>query len=236
MKKKEPEIIFNVHEDSELEALAKAYVQAANTRKMTLTQANKVLAQIWREDITEPKAAEKLIKMPLEETEEQKIFRRKAEGLVDQYPEFVCRHGLTNNSEYRQYTIEVICAIHKMFLEKDRIQNSMLLYYIRDYFKQVSENPAYSNTTTIDYCKKHIFSTMNKLEFNTTKYSNVGCLRCVDMSYRPTVYKQKPDIDSSFRTIDYLVEPYLKEKEYDIRRSKTSTAVVQLIWLVETFF
>ena len=88
MKKKEPEIIFNVHDDSELEALAKAYVQAASARGMTATQAKEVLGQIWREDIAEPRKKENLLQMPLEETPEQNEFREKVKKFVEHYPEF----------------------------------------------------------------------------------------------------------------------------------------------------
>lgn len=236
MNKKDETLIFDVHKDAELEALAKAYVQAANKRKMTMTQASKIIAQIWREDITEPTQAKKLIQMPLDESACEAQFRSKVERLVDEYPEFIYHNGLKNNAEYRQYTITIICVIYKMFLEKDRIQGSTLLYYIRDYFKQVSENPDHSNTTTIHYFKENIFETLHSLIFATTQYSGIGCLRTVDTTFRPTIYKGRPDIQSIFRKIDKLVEPYLKIQEYECRKSKTITSIIQLIWFVETFF
>lgn len=235
-KEKDPKIIFDVHKDAELEALAKAYVQAAYARKMTQTQATQVLAQIWREDIIIPKEEKRLSEISLKETQKQKDFRKKVEKMVDEYPEFIYHRRLDSSSDYRQYTIEVICAIYKMFLEKDRIQGSTMLHFIRDYFMQSFSNPNYSNTTIIDYTRRHISSTLDSLYFSTTKYSGIKFLRHVDLNSKPTIYQSEPSLQSSLRKISSLYEPYAKRQEYLSRNSKTATAVIELIWFVETFF
>ncbi len=236
MKKKANTSIFDVHKDSELEALAKAYVQAAHKRKMTMTESNKIIAQIWREDITEPEKNQKLTLMPLQENEDQKLFREKVEKLISEYPEFITSANSLDSEDRKPYTVEIICAIHKYFAEKDRIQMSILLYYIRDYFIQIFKEKKFCNTTKISYCIEHIFFVLNHLVFDTTKYSGIGCLKNVNYTYRPKISENHPSPATSFSRIDNLAEPYLKEKEYDIRRSKTSTAIIQLIWFIETFF
>lgn len=236
MKKKANTSIFDVHKDSELEALAKAYVQAAHKRKMTMTESSKIIAQIWREDITEPEKNQKLTLMPLQENEDQKLFREKVEKLIAEYPEFITSANSLDSEDRKPYTVEIICAIHKYFAEKDRIQMSILLYYIRDYFIQIFKEKKFCNTTKISYCIEHIFFVMDNLVFNTTHFSGIGCLKNVDYTYRPKFSENYLGPATSFSRIDNLAEPYLKEKEYDVRRSKTSTSIIQLIWFVETFF
>lgn len=236
MKKKANTSIFDVHKDSELEALAKAYVQAAHKRKMTMTESSKIIAQIWREDITEPEKNRKLILMPLQENEDQKLFREKVEKFIAEYPEFIPGTSSLDSEERKQYTVEIICAICKYFVEKDRIQMSTLLYYIRDYFIQVFKEKKFCNTTKISYFIEHIFFVLNLLVFDTTKFSGIGCLKNVNYSYRPQISEKHPSPATSFSRIDNLAEPDIKEKEYDVRRSKTSTSIIRLIWFVETFF
>lgn len=237
MKKKEPTSTFDVHKDSELEALAKAYVQAAHKRKMTMTDSSKIIAQIWREDITEPQKAQKLITMPLKETEDQMVFRTKAEKMIEEYPEFVCNFAKMDIATRKQFSIEIICAIHKVFQEKDRIQSNTLVYYIRDYFSQILKNSEYNNTTIISHFKQHIFNTLELyFVFNTTNYSGIGCFGNVDTAFRPFYQENIHRVQLPFCNIDHLLEPYLKEKEYAVRRSQTSTAIIRLIWFVETFF
>lgn len=241
MKKKEPEIIYNVHEDAELETLAKAFVQAASNRNMTMTQASSVIAQIWREDITAPEVEKKMIRMSLDETDEQLAFREKVVEFIDTYPEFIRFYNNPMLSKSwpgsKQFTIELICAIYKMFTEEDTVQASTLNNYIRDYFKQrFHDDPNYSNPTTIWTFKEHIFETIDHLRFKTTRYADIGSYRYVDKTFVPTITDKPFLCGAELEPISYIADPYLQEREYVKRRAKTTTKIIQLIWIIETFF
>lgn len=235
MKKRDPDN-FDVHKDAELEALAKAYVQAANNRKMTLTQANKVIAQIWQEDVLIPNRQAKLLKMPLIENTIQKEFRAKAERFLQQYPEFVLS---TNNkdvfAERQKFTLDIICAINKMFYEESSISSDSIYKYVRDYFKQISDDPAYWNSIDIHRFTEHIFDQLYFLVFKVTGAATRG-LRYTDTQYLPTYSLEHPGNYISLVRITSLADPYLKLREYDLRASKTATNVINLIWVIETFF
>lgn len=232
--------IFDVHKDAELEAFAKAYVQAANQRNLTMTQSSKIIAQIWREDITNPKVEEKLIRMPLEETEIQKHFRKKVNKFIKQFPEFVYLHDAPAHQEklkeYTQYTIELICALYKMYLEKREIKTTTFPYYIRDYFKQIFNDPLYYNTTHINHFVTYIFMRLGYLIFNLGDYSGIYRLRYVDKSVFPTLSKQNTFLSKGLGTIDCVSEPYELMLEYDTRKGKSLRQVIQLIWVIKTFF
>lgn len=237
MKKKEPEIIFNIHEDSELEALAKAYVQAANARNMTSTQAKAIIGQIWREDITDPIKKAKLQKMPLKETPQQEVFREKAKKFVEQYPEFNLFYKDERRPHFKDYTLEVICAIHKMFTEEDYITLSSAKRYIKDYFKQTSEIPFYYNDRYVNRFTSHILEQVSNLTFKTTdEFSGVGVLQFVDTTFTPIFSTDYPTSSQSYARISWLHEPYKKCEEYDCRKNKTNTSIIHLIWVIETFF
>lgn len=238
MKKKEPEIIFNVHDDSELEALAKAYVQAASARGMTATQAKEVLGQIWREDIAEPRKKENLLQMPLEETPEQNEFREKVKKFMEHYPEFnFCLPENPNNQFLKEYAIEIICAIYKMFEEEDHITLGSMTKYLRDYFKQTSRDPFYYHYRRIDRYPQWLLSKVNNLYFRTTgKHSKINyCFMCVDASFMPIFSSEKLS-DKNYVKITSLIEPYQKRNEYDCRMNPTISDIINLIWVIETFF
>ena len=124
-----------------------------------------------------------------------------------------------------------------MFIEEDTIHSSTLNNYIRDYFKQrFQEDPDFSNPTTIWTSKEHIFRTIDHLRFKTTKYADIGSYRHVDKTFIPTITDKPLLCGSELEPISYIVEPHLQEKEYVQRRAKTTTKVIQLIWIIETFF
>lgn len=238
MKKREPEIIFNVHNDCELEALAKAYVQATNARGMNATQAKDIIAQIWREDIAEPRKKENLLQMPLEETPEQKEFREKVKKFMDYYPEFnFCSPESSRSQFLKEYAIEIICAIFKMFDEEDYITLSSMTRYLRDYFKQTSRDPYYYNYRHIDRFPQRLLSKVDNLYFrNTGKHSTINyCFMCVDASFMP-IFSSEHLADQNYSKIHSLIEPYQKRNEYDCRMNPTVISIINLIWVIETFF
>ena len=237
MKKKETTPIFDVHTDSELEALAKAFVQAAHARKMTSTQAGAIIAQIWRENIYTPQKREKLLKMPLEEPAETKAFREKVRKFVGHYPQLTLWYAkYPNNSFYREYTINILCAIHKMFVEEDYITSTSLERYLRDYFRQTNGERFYYDYNRIHWFPKSLLETAGELIFKTTgEYAELGTAREVDKTFLPVFSNEEPTEKNMVR-IDFLSEPRQKRNEYDCRMNPTIISIINMIWVIETFF
>ena len=236
MKAQDDKSNFNVKVDAELEALAKAYVQAANKRKISMTQANKIITQVWKENIdiqtnnSIPSTSRQI------HPEINAKIREKIEHMVDEYPEFIYSNGLSNNADYRFYTISIISLICKMYSEKERIQKTTLVHYIRDYFLETSDNPDYCKSTTISCFINHIFETLYSLNFATTSAPKMGLLKHVDTSYRPTIYKGTKFSHQILRKVDYLVEADIKLHEYKGKKTQTITTIIYLAWFIETFF
>lgn len=238
MKKKDDSAIFNVTNDAELEALAKAYIQAAHKRHFTMTQATQTISQLWKQEFALQET--NFIFTPPEETPEQKIFREKTEKFIAHFPEFVQFYGSPvsqkDMKDHAKYTVELICGFYKMFLEEDDIKSSTLIEFVSKYLKQISENPDYYNATKVKSFKEYIFMRLEYLTFKVGPYSGIGCLHKTDLSYFPTLSKQKGCVGNDLRTIKWISEPREKLLQYDARKNITLTKVVQLIWVIETFF
>lgn len=212
-----------------------------------MTQSSSIITQIWREDIIAPVekkvvlTEQKLTPISLEENDEQKLFREKANRFLEHYPDFVHQSHLSSSDdihEHKNYTLEVICAIYKAFLEMDSIQDTTLTHFIRAHFEKILNKEYYTKLPTINLYKNHIFTMLNLLWFKSSELVRVSgrCLRCTDTSYMPTISNKKPDWSSGFINIDYAAEPFAKLREYAVRKSKTTENVIGLIWFVETFF
>lgn len=238
MKKKEDSAIFNVTNDAELEALAKAYIQAAHKRHFTMTQATQTISNLWKKEFALQKT--NFIFTQPKETLEQKAFREKTKKFISHFPEFVQFYkspvSQRDIESHAEYTVEVICGFYKMFLEEDNIKSSTLIEFVSNYLKQISENPDYYSPTKVKSFKEYIFMRLEYLTFKVGNYSGIGCLRKADLSYFPTISKQKGCVGDDLRTIKWISDPHEKLLQYDSRKNITLTKVVQLIWVIETFF
>lgn len=236
MNSQDDTLIFNVQNDAELEALGKAYVQAANKRKISMTQATNIIVQLWKENI-DTQTKNNISSKSHQITPKIKAeLVKKIEHMVDEYPEFIYSSGLSNNAEYRKYTISIISLICQMHFEKERIQKTMLVHYIRDYFLETSGNPEYCKSITISCFIDHIFETLYSLNFAATNAPSKGLLKHVDTTRRPTIYKGTKFSHQVLRKVDYLVEPDLKLQEYRGKKAQTITTIIYLVWFIETFF
>ncbi len=238
MKKKENSPLFNVTNDAELEALAKAYIQAAHKRQFTMTQTTQLICQIWKEEIAQKEKS--IVLTPPKETTEQIIFREKTEKFINHFPDFVQPYGgplsqadMENNAKY---AVEVICGFYKMLLEEDNIKSSSLIEFVSKYLKQISDTPEYSSATKVKSFKDYIFMKLEYLIFKVEGFSGIGCLHKTDLSYLPTLSRKKVCTSDELRTIKFISEPYEKMMEYDTRKNTTLTKLFQLIWVIETFF
>lgn len=235
MNKKEKTSNINVTLDAEILALANAYVQTAMERKMSQKQILDITRQLCQEFVENSKP--KRVVLILEENEEQKIFREKARAFLQDYPKFIRFYPDSDNLDlHRTYTLEIICAIYRMFLEEDYVTQERLVLYIQNYFYQYFENPKFSKKCNIDYFTKQIFYALDRLVFQVGNYSAIGFTKHVNYSYKPIYCNEIPKFHSDLKRIDEVAEPRLMEKEHFSQKCKTSLKMIQLIWTIETFF
>lgn len=240
MKKLIAEKVSNVNTDSELEALARAYIQAAHNRKMTQTAAMQLVTKIWRSDIIDVEEKKRLDNLGIpEDSKESKIFQQKANQLLADFPNLVYHkpyHGFKNDE--RRFTLMIILGIHKYFEKTDSIRSQELLYFVRDYLiLNLKDCNVSITTTTIKYAMDHMFSKLCQIGFHTHK--NFGDLYEKPDFTRKPFDPENPSaafIPDSYFNLKDLHEPYEMMKEYGAKRTKLSINIFQLLWFIETFF
>lgn len=230
--------IFNVHDDAELEALAKAYVQAAAKRNMTQTLALNVIAEIWREDIIEPAKPKPVVIK--KETQKQKQFRKKAQAFLKEFPEAIYSSSrFFSEAEAKMVptiVLETICLCKNMFEEKDSINSTDLKDYVYRHISVIFTDTIFSRREYTNRYLEYLFKALDKLWYKAPDvYVRVNgkCVRHADLSEKP-VYSE--NYISGHTRGDSIFEVYEPSVRYGIQGSTYARKTLQLIWTVESFF
>ena len=244
MKEKNPTPIFNVTDNAELEALAKAYVQTAHKRNLSISAAFELISQFWNEEsyVSHSMTSSSQIY----ENEKQEAFRQKTRNFISHFPAFVPYYGRPLSEDVIQlnteFTVEVICGIHKMFLENRNIMSDELINYIHELLKESSNNPSYYSKARIKFFKEYIFDRLSFICVRMFDYEKFGnqYFRRVDTSYTPVLVLKEiglvGKLDENVHRLKFAVEPYEKMQKHDVKRTPTLKKVIQLVWIIETFF
>lgn len=240
MKKRIPEPVSNVEDSSNLEALARAYIQAATNRKMTQTEAVELITKIWRNDITIAEIKKRVEESGcLQDTEECKEFRSKVERMIKEFPNLAAYYRKDyNKAERERYAIEMICGIYKYFEKTDSIRSNELICFLRDYlivvldeFTTLTASPAIQNRMD------HTFNKLRQISFCTTKGPD-DLYEKPDLSVRP-FDPENPGVmhfHGSILPLELVSEGRELMREYDVRDTKLTRMIFDLLWFVETFF
>lgn len=180
-KQEEPiQQIFNVNNDAEFEALITACVQAASERNVKIGELHQMISQVWKgnRQVKINQMKNKRLRIDIIETEEQKMFRKKAEKLLEEYPEMLMatsahlslikRPECTTREPWEKdpvkffepiteqdFVLELLCAIHKMYTSE--IANLGIGFvelnkYVRSYLQNVfEERPELSSCDLLRY-------------------------------------------------------------------------------------
>ena len=242
MREKNFNPIFNVTNDAELEALAKAYIQTAHKRNLSISAACDLISQFWNENSSASNST--TITQQTHEDEKIEIFRQKTQRFISHFPDFVPYYDSPVSQKdvllNTDFTVEIICGIYKMFIEKRDIRSSDLIIYLYELLSKKSNNPDYYNRSRIKSFKDYIFDKVSYIYLKMSYPVGNGSrfIYRVDTSYMPILaFKIKEStLDKDFRRIKSAAEPYEEMQKYDIKPTPTFIKVVQLIWVIETFF
>lgn len=240
MKKRIPEPVSNVEDSSNLEALARAYIQAATNRKMTQTEAVELITKIWRNDITIAEIKKRVEESGcLQDTEECKEFRGKVERMIKEFPNLAAYYRKDYaKAERERYAIEMLCGIYKYFEKTDSIRANELICFLRDYLTVVlDEFTTLTAAPAIQNRMDHTFNKLYEISFCTTKGPDDRYEK-PDFSVRP-FDPENPGVmhfHGSILPLKMVSDGRKLMREYDARDTKLSRMIFDLLWFVETFF
>lgn len=240
MKKYIPEENSNVADNSELEALARAYIQAASKRKVNQTEAVELINKIWRNDITIAEIKKRVEESGcLQDTEECKEFRSKIKRMIEEFPNLAdydkCSYW---EEENKRYAIEMLCGIYKYFEKTDAIRANELICFLRDYLTvALDEFTTLTASPTIQKRMDHTISKLHQISFYTKRGPD-DLYAKPDFSIRPFDPERPgdryvPDLVFKMRQISGARDLM---REYNARDTKLSRKIFDLLWFVETFF
>ena len=242
MREKNITPFFNVTNDAELEASVKAYIQTAHKRNLSFSAACELISQFWNEEHSVCNSTNAL--QQIHEDENLAIFRQKAHKFVSHFPEFVpyydspvTQKDIKLNTDF---TVEVICGMYKMFMEKRDITSANLINYIHEYLKATSNNPDYFSKARIKSFKDYIFDKISYIGLKMKSSVGTGSyyLYRVDTSYPPIllIKQQEHTLRKDVYRIKSAADPYEEMKKYDVKPNTTLKKVIQLVWVIKTFF
>ncbi len=240
MKKYVPEKFSNVADTSELEALARAYIQGAINRKMNQTEAVELINKIWRNDITIAEIKKRVEESGcLEDTDECKEFRTKIERMIKEFPNMAAySRSSYDKKENERYAIEMLCGIYKYFEKTDAIRSNELICFLRDYLTVVLDE--FTTLTASPTVQDRMNRTINKLRqisFHATKGPD-DLYEKPDFSIRPFDPENPGNAHVFGSVLEFREVSGARElmKEYNARDTKFSRMIFDLLWFVETFF
>ena len=247
--------IFNVNKDAELKALISACVQAAAKRNLKKKDLHQICSQIWDEEQSLIELKKKCKKMDLTENEEQQCFRQKARKCFEEYEHINLVDGTREEKimpiRKEEYSVEVWCAIYKMFLDGKDISTKTLFPYVKNYLQNVYEGrpDLWSNsminqviyTILRGYSFSGVFiaTTGTEIRFQQTPSSKVLTKYETDFSVKPIYIGINPKYNSKgFYEVSDMIEvnEFIAEAFGDKIKTQTRMRVGEMIWFIKNFF
>lgn len=215
----------NVQEDANLNAIAREFAKASLARKMSLTQAKELIKRVWKEEISKlpPKEPSPEIRLALQESPEQIEFRQKATRFLEAYPQYL---GQFNPA----ICVEVLCLAYKrMLIDKVPISYKHLIPYVFNHITFALPQENLYKARVKKYVN-HLFFNANNFLLNITAKGNV------DFSAQPYYAHWTPQQDSETANVSCCPEFQKFKKNNHIKASQNGLEIVQVIWIIATFF